>query len=250
MHSLSPKRALRDRVARPIINALRPFYRQYPPESPVDIFLLDIRGAYSPTEHFFYNRVPKSANSTIMKLLGEYSTYCRPFVSHLKDRWLRPSHMSSAQVQDMVSGRVFCFTFVRDPYARVLSAYREKILGGQVQLARHFGRSAAGNPPDFETFCRFLDQGGLHLDAHWAPQADLMLLPLERFDLIGKVETMAEDLSILAGRLGAKQGFHPLRVGKVTASETRLTLDYSDASREVIRRLYRRDFDLFGYDPE
>jgi hypothetical protein len=41
----------------------------------MDIFKLDPRGAYSPLEPFFYNRVPKAANTSITQTLFNHSAY-------------------------------------------------------------------------------------------------------------------------------------------------------------------------------
>lgn len=243
------RREWRERLGRPLLCTLRPFWRRHPPDSPVSIFELDIRGAFSPVDRFFYNRIPKAANTTLMHFLAERSTYSRPFVRREKDRWLRPSHMTTAQVEDLDAGRVFRFTFVRNPYSRVLSAYRDKIAQGDRLLVRHFGRAAAGDRPDFTAFCRFLDAGGLYLNAHWAPQADLMLLPLDQFDLIGKVETMEADLATLSRNLWGVEPGQVGRVGTVTSATERLASDYTDEARSIVRRLYSRDFEVFDYDP-
>jgi hypothetical protein len=237
----------RERLGRQALGALRPFWHAYPPQSPVSIFLLDIRGAMSPTEGFFYNRIPKAANSTVMRRLTEVSTYRRPFVQHEKDRFLRPSFLSRARVAEIVAGRTFCFTVVRDPYARVLSAYRDKVLQGRPQGVRHFGPDVRQSPPDFTTFCRFLEQGGLYLDAHWAPQTDLMVLPLHRFDLIGRVETLSTDLDTITRRIWNTPTLMPDRVGNVTEAERRISADYTPEARAIVARLYASDFAAFGY---
>jgi len=52
-----------------------PFYRRFPYRGAMDIFKLDHRGAYSPLEPFFYNRVPKAANTSITQTLFTHSAY-------------------------------------------------------------------------------------------------------------------------------------------------------------------------------
>ena len=98
------------------------------------------------------------------------------------------------------------FTFVRSPYSRVLSAYLHKIIH---RLQR--GRALKGpeskrftHAPTFTEFCRYLADGGLDDNIHWAPQVALMLLPPSKFDLIGKVETFESDVRTVLSRLGAE----------------------------------------------
>lgn len=237
----------RDRIGRPLLRLLRPFYRQFPHHGPVSIFTMDIRGAYSPQEQLFYNRIPKAANSTVMTVLAQHSGFSRAGATRAKSRMLRPSRMTAAQVASLASGEVFRVTFVRDPYARVLSAYRDKILGAKRQLARHFGVEPGGGVPTFTEFCRFLADRGLWLDAHWAPQADLLLLPPDSFDLIGRVETLDRDLATVVSRVFGATHVEGRRAGPVTDAKDRVASDYTDEARAIVGRLYRRDFDLFGY---
>ena len=142
----------KEKLGRSLYHTLLPFYRQFPNNSPASIFHLDIRGAYSPKERFFYNRVPKAANSTLMRRLSQLSSYRRSFSSGEKGQFLRPSFMGQKDVGAIISGEVFCFTVVRNPYARILSAYQDKILGAQVQGIRHFGPGLKTSPPSFLEF--------------------------------------------------------------------------------------------------
>jgi hypothetical protein len=133
--------------------------------------------------------------------------------------------------------RSFKFTFVRDPYARVLSAYLDKV------------RTGAKITPiaTFTEFCRYLAAGGLHANAHWAPQSSLLLLPIERFDFIGKVENIKEDLSRVFAHLDLKPSEPRLAGPPVTNARDLVEKEYTPDCRETVRRLYRRDFELFGY---
>jgi hypothetical protein len=237
----------KEKLGRSLYHTLLPFYRQFPTNSPVSMFHLDIRGAYSPHDRFFYNRVPKAANSTVMRRLSDLSPYKRPFSSNAKNKFLRPSFMSSKEVGYLKSDQVFCFTMVRNPYARILSAYRDKILGGSVQGIRHFGSRVQIKPPTFREFCHFLNDGGLWLDAHWAPQVDLMLLPLDRFDFIGKVESIDHDLSAISARVWGVATPPAERIGRVTSADDGLEKDYTDECREILSKLYEKDFEAFAY---
>lgn len=229
---------------------VRPFYRRFPYSGPMGFFKVDTRGAYSPNEPFFYNRVPKAANSTIIQTLRGLSDYRRPFsrADDPKDHFLRPSYMSGRDVDRMVN-QAFKFTVVRDPYSRVLSAYQSKILGNRPQSVAFRDWQRNGQAPSFAAFCRFLDDGFSHYDMHWAPQADIMVLPLEMFDFIGKVETLDADLNHIRTQIfGAKAGTGMDRAGKITGASDKVAQAYGPEEFEIITRLYARDFDAFGYE--
>ena len=74
-----------------------PFYRRFPYQGAMDIFKLDPRGAYSPLEPFFYNRVPKAANTSTTQTLFNHSAY-RPRVAprdNQKYKFQKPIFLSS-----------------------------------------------------------------------------------------------------------------------------------------------------------
>jgi hypothetical protein len=236
------------RAARLIV----PFYRRYPYMGRMDLFKLDPRGCYSPAEPFFYSRIPKAANTTIVAALASHSAF-RPRYRRRQDpkyTFLRPLFLSGREVRRL-EREAFVFTVVRNPFSRVLSAYLDKV-GRQRHQGRRFLAWAErhGQPGDFLGFCRFLEAGGLDLDMHWAPQADILCLPLSRFDFIGRVESLERDLSEVLGRLfGLRAVAASQRRGTTTNATDRLAEAYGPEQRQIIARLYRRDFELFGYDP-
>lgn len=219
----------------------------------MDLFKLDPRGCYSPIEPFFYSRIPKAANTTIVAALARHSRFRvrHPRRDDPKYRFQRPLFLSSREVRRLETD-AFVFTVVRNPYSRVLSAYLDKV--GRL---RHQGRRFVhwaqrhGQPTDFLGFCRFLRHGGLFLDMHWAPQADILCLPLERFDFIGRVESLDRDLPLVLQHLfGVAAALPGRRAGTPTHADQHLKEAYGAEQQQTIAELYRLDFELFGYDPD
>lgn len=248
-----PSHDLRDRLAHPFFRALTPFYRKYPCTSPCSIFHMTPRRAFSPEDGFFYNRLPKAANTTVARLLAERSAYSRPLAREGdKHRWLRPPLMSRAQVASLATDAVVTFTVVRNPYSRVLSSYQDKILRGpraeRWKRQLEIGESGTAS---FLAFCRFLANGGLYRDAHWAPQSSLMLLPLEKFDHVCKVESLDADLSQVLQHIWGDAGPSEMpRAGNPTNASGKLHAAYCDESKSLVDRLYAADFEQFGYARE
>lgn len=202
--------------------------------------MADLRGMCGIDRGFFFNRIPKSANSTVSVFVagnsgipsvpgdrvGNWAKYAFP----------KPSELTAEQLEQLDA--CFKFTFVRNPYTRVLSAYLDKIKTGKKMSAL----------PDFYSFCQYLDRGGLHANAHWAPQSSLLLMPLPRFDFIGRMESLDRDISVVGDRLGFTPTDDNVRAGpKATNADKLLTEHLDDRSLLILNRLYAGDFDAFGY---
>lgn len=226
-----------------------PFYRAYPYDGPLGWSKVDPRGAYSPVDGFFFNRVPKSANSTVTAALARHSSYRQPLArkAQPKEAFLRPAFMSARAVARLERD-VFTFTFVRNPYRRTLSAFSEKVLRRKPQSRPFYAWFGADREPGFLDFCRYLEAGGLYDDIHWAPQADILLLPVEMFDFIGRVERIGEDLPFVLRRIfGDGVEVEMKQAGPRSGAGDRAAEHYCDAAQQIVQRLYRADFNAFGY---
>ena len=235
---------------------LSPFYRRFPYRGEMDLFKLDPRGAYSPMEPFFYNRIPKAANTTITKVLFEKTTFRPRFArrSDPKYQFLRPLFLSGKDVTRL-EREAFKFTFTRNPYSRVLSAYLDKVGRRRHQGLRFLAWAEQHDQPEsFLGFCRYLDAGGLFLDMHWAPQVEILCLPLERFDFIGRVETIESDLIYVLDKLFSESPIEPatgtLRAGTHTRASQKISEVYGKEEYTIISRLYDSDFEKLGYDKQ
>lgn len=239
-----------NRLAGRAANHVLPFYRRYPYHGTMPFFKVDPRGGYSPLEPFFFNRVPKAGSSSINLTLAKLSDYERPFKGDKpRGQFLRPMHMTPKMVRQMERD-AFKFTMVRDPYTRALSAFNDKILGTQVPayIFRDWFQKP-GVTPTFADFCRYLDEGHIWADMHWAPQSDFLLLPLDEFDFVGRLENIDEDLPYIVEQIFGKDAVDGVaRAGKKTNTREKLEKAYGPKEVEIITRLYARDFDLLGYD--
>jgi hypothetical protein len=228
-----------------------PFYRRFPYRGAMDIFKLDPRGAYSPIEPFFYNRIPKAANTTITQTLFEHTKF-RPSQARKDDpkyQFLRPLFLSSSEVKRLEE-EAFKFTFVRNPYSRTLSAYLDKV-GRKRHQGRRFIAWAEKHdqPTSFLGFCRYLEAGGLFLDMHWAPQVEILCLPLGKFDFIGKVEELDQGLKIILDKLFRSTAREPApRAGNNTHATEKVHQSYDEETFRIVSRLFAADFDQLGYD--
>lgn len=144
----------------------------------------------------------------------------------------------------------FTFTFVRNPYDRLRSAYLNKIVRPQKQGS--FRISAGFGPdelPPFGDFVRALaDQPAERHNPHWRCQALNLSTDRIAYDFVGRLECFDADWADLAGQIGvpARASF----AGKSTGKAQKMELSYSPVEAEVVRQIYAADFRLFGYDPD
>lgn len=216
------------------------------------------RSAVSHANRYVYVRVPKAANSTVSKTLAWLSYPDRRNVisedeeGHAAKRLFSryPWHWRTPEAL----GDYFTFVFVRDPFSRVLSAYLDKIAKPGDRLAYRFVAKALGKPltdVSFADFVAFLESGGLHGNIHWAPQVDICPLPLDRIDLIGKVETIDSDLNRIGREVfGVSEVTTQQRQTGRTNSTDRMAAFYDADLTARVATLYRRDLEAFGYDAD
>ena len=232
--------------------ASTPFYRQHPFRGQARLKSADRRGVVDFDLGFFYNRVPKAANTTIMSNLAKWKTGgAPPAATDLRSLFpMTPARLTEEQVERF--GQLFKFTFVRNPYSRVLSAYLDKIAkDDEPNRRRKMGRTSSDGVPSFGDFVRWLDRDGLHEDMHWAPQSSILLVAVAEFDFIGKLENLDGDFRKVADMLGGDRNdnsvhtFAPHSSGAVD----KVAEYYTKELKEIVARLYREDFDSFGYEP-
>lgn len=218
----------------------------------MDIFKLNPRAAFSPIELFFYNRIPKAANTTITSILHQSSKF-RPAISRRhsnpKYQFLTPFSMTGRQVENLEQN-TFKFTFVRNPYTRTLSAFLDKVGRKRHQGRRFLAWAETNNQPQsFLGFCRYLDTRGLFDDMHWAPQTKILFLAPNQFNFIGKVENIQIDLPhVLNTIFGASELKDVPQLGTTTAASSHVLDAYGPEEAAIIQRLYADDFEQLGYD--
>src|SRR5262249_50720596 len=141
---------------------------------------------------------------------------------------------------------------------RTLSAYLSKVVKRYPKLKpehpiKRLRRSDGDGPPDFETFCRYLAEGGLFADHHWLPQQDYLVLPIGDYDFVARLETIDSDFPKILTRI-APWREHKNLVGEDaphrTSANSKRARYYSATTYAIVAELYARDFETFNYDPE
>jgi hypothetical protein len=225
------------------------------------------RMAFSKGGNYCYFRIPKCANSTISKTLAYYD----PSISYnshdievdQKGQLAKKSFSSlfSAYVlsTSALKKNFFLFSFFRNPYSRLLSAYFDKLAKNfNLDINKSYNPKIktqyikAGGKLSFDGFVTYLEEGGLYVDPHWAPQVSLLPVKPSELSFLGKVETLDKDLSKLTDLLFGKGVFNKVitRQTRRTFADNFLSHYYTDDLEKRVYKIYQKDFDLLSYEKD
>lgn len=142
------------------------------------------------------------------------------------------------------------FSFVRNPFDRLRSAYLNRIVRRQNQGIH---RTRAGFDPNYvpnfrEFVLKICTIDPRRHDAHWRPQSLNLSNGRVTLDFLGRLETFQADWAKLAERLGLPTELE--RAGKETTKEAKSELIIDSEMQLAIARVYALDFEAYGYDPE
>jgi len=238
-----------------LLRTTSPFFRRYPPRT--DGNFINNRPVFSDDKKYMFLNIPKAASSTVLSNLyfGEYGAAAgwREQAAFRKRKTF--SHLSKYEIF-LILEKYFTFTFVRNPYTRLASAYLDKIARVRKGSAADIGRRRrvaqyAGRDPtediSFDTFLDYLDFGkGIYGDPHWALQSALLGLPVDRIEFIGSLENIETDLAYVLERIFG-ENFSAKTFAPHATDAGRLARTLGDDEKRRIYRLYEADFDSFGY---
>lgn len=204
--------------------------------------------------------VPKVASRQWMPLLGRYRTYLgySPYGPTVKQF---PPEKGQKMLQTF-----YKFMFVREPFERLLSAYKDKYLRPRPvdkdpfitvfgrKIIRNFRLNASqeeiqsGYGVKWPEFVEYILNEGVKDDWHWANYQDVCGFCDIKYDYVGHYETLQDDASYVLERANLSH----LKFPAIRPSRTKneLVQYYSQIPRPWIKRLgdvYQNSFKIFGY---
>jgi hypothetical protein len=221
-----------------------------------------------PAQRLLYVAVPKAASTRIRQTLARAGG--RRILSLKPSRRLRysgphgPRSMTKSSFFRLATNPdTLRFSFVRNPYARAVSCWADKFRGkplvsGDPLIDLYLARRKdiapelpAGSDRTL-AFCDFViflaAVANSRCDIHFQVQDDILSMPGIALDLIGKVESFAQDFSRILDHLGADETLR--REAVVPLNESRhddWSQYYTPEVADLVYRAYECDFDRFAY---
>jgi hypothetical protein len=140
----------------------------------------------------------------------------------------------------------FKFTFVRNPWDRIVSAFTYLSQGGGNERDAAWGQAVLAQYRSFDEFVlQWLDPRSVYSQIHFVPQWEFVVNGQGQvcMDFVGRFERLADDFQYVADQLGCA-----CELPLVNASRRLSYRDYyTEASRRRVAQVYRRDIEQFGY---
>lgn len=158
---------------------------------------------------------------------------------------LRPEHLTALEKRERLGAqswnRKFRFTFVRNPWDKVVSHYEFRVSTNQMEMREH--------PIEFNEWVRL---AYLQHDPRYY-EGEKMFMPQIRWitdehgavmlDFIGRFERLETDFSTICEKLNRKTSLpHLKKSGRGDYREY-----YNSDSIEIVRTCFREDIDFFRY---
>lgn len=144
---------------------------------------------------------------------------------------------------------LYKFTFVRNPWDRLYSAYQFLRAGGMNEGDRSWAGRHLAPFRDFRDFVeRWVDPLNIRLKVHFYPQVWFLREPGRsdlRLDFIGHYERLREDFEVVRKRLGIRAIL--ARENKTRGRREDYRDVYTPKMRRIVERVYREDIELLGY---
>lgn len=221
----------------------------------------------SPKFRYVYIDNPKTGCSSLKSALVELEMRNCPSALDwydwkvFHDRSVSPlkrlnDHLWGGTLQSLVSQKYRFITFVRNPYSRLLSCYRDKILGNKPHksaILQRLGR--ADQAPDtmvsFDDFILAVTgQSDREMDPHWRVQSSQILYDIVNYHFIGRFESYGSHFRECFFRLGIQETDIPqLRHLHRTQPNAPEPYDkyYTKKLQNLVYERYRKDFENFDY---
>ena len=179
--------------------------------------------------------IPKTAGKSVEKAIGVRGSV----------------HLLYREYEAIIGDRISnydCFSVVRNPYTRLVSAYAYLIRGGNnsvadIRLADTFIRPAGSLDGFVKKSLACLSGQGVRI---FRPQTDFLTAingEIADIDIL-HFENLDADFHVVATRLG----IDPVLKKTNKSFKSGLKLSLSDDALEIVYQIYARDFRFLGYD--
>jgi len=138
---------------------------------------------------------------------------------------------------------MYTFSFVRNPYSRLFSAYNFLKKGGENLHDLNAKRDYIDSFKDLNEFINFgLENAVKNNVIHFVPQYNFVTHKGKiLIDYVGKFESLEKDLKVISSKVDFESSF------QLTKSEKN-TYNFTEENCDIIESVYLRDFLIFNYE--
>jgi hypothetical protein len=185
----------------------------------------------------FFIHIPKCGGVSIKRSLFPKS-------------WFRYGHLNYCDVVNIYGEqtvkKMFTFTFVRNPWDRLYSAYKFLSQGGFNFLDRNFFKKELQKFANFEKFVeKWLNKTNIYKFIHFVPQVNFISIDGEiNLDFIGRFENFDKDYKRIVKRIGFGKKLKHLNK---TSKRKNYREVYTRSMIQKVAEIYSEDIDLFNY---
>jgi Sulfotransferase family len=212
-----------------------------------------------------YVETPKVACTSIKKfMMDQYHGAVFPLSnnSQVHDRNISPLKqlfsMPAQDAENVIFGAQYRrFSFVRNPFSRLLSGYLDKLVNNDYERRRHLplmGFELGSHPTLLEFLGRLKLQNDTERDVHFATQSSLLEVDTVTYDYIGRFEGFRQNFqdfqSDFYGVGPATDSYETFGKHHASDANSKVLAHYGDAEVALVREIYAKDFALFGYSED
>ena len=169
--------------------------------------------------------IPKAGGSSIKNIIKKYN-------KELTTCLHRPVTHYSTEYRDSC----FVFSFVRNPYDRLLSAHKYLTGGYGNEGDTKLGKTLSS---DFKYFVK--NELHMHHYGHFTPMKYFLDYNI---DFIGRFENFQEDFNIVCNKIGIQQQQLP---HQNKSEHKHYTEYYDEETKSIVAEKYAKDIEHFGY---
>jgi hypothetical protein len=171
--------------------------------------------------------IPKAGGSSIQNIIKKYN---KDLIGCL--------HKSVTGYSKEYRNSCFVFTFVRNPYDRLLSAHKYLTGGSGNEGDKKFGKTLSS---DFKYFAK----NQLNNNLFWVHFIPMIHWLNDDVDFIGKTENYENDFNTVCDKIGIPRQELP---HKNKSKHKHYTEYYDDKTKQIVAEKYAKDIEYFGYE--
>lgn len=148
------------------------------------------------------------------------------------------------------------FSFVRNPFSRIVSAYLNKIAGREPGVWDWFIQRydlKEDAEVSFVEFLSIIQKDAVELlDPHWRPQHLNIMYPFIRPNIVGHLENMDDELPMVISKyLSVEMKKATRKVAHKTNAKSLVSEFFEDPKAyKITKKVFEKDFEYFGYSED